>query len=187
MSDFITSILGFLRDRKAAQVIRTLLLNELRGKSVSEVLMLLETLKKTGKPFGSFLAATADGVLDMPLSQIQKLLGTKVPVKLVNPPAARSTKEKVAKARKLKMSPARKAQLKIQGEYIGHLRNATPAQKKTAKAIVKKDGMKAAIKFLLKKPAVKPVFVKLAKKPKSLKSPKVAASSKTAKATAKKA
>lgn len=183
MSGLIESIVAVFKDRKAEKKMRALLVDELRGKPLDEVLMLLEGVQKAAKPIGAFMARVADGLLHTPMSEMQKLLGSSMPsslTKFPNPSAARSTKEKVAKACKLKMSPARKAQLKIQGEYIGRLRSAKPMQKKTAKKIAKKDGMKAAIKFLLKKPAVKPAFVKLAKKPKASTS-KVAKPSKTAK------
>ena len=49
------------------------------------------------------------------------------------------------KGRKLKLSPARKAALAIQGEYIGHMRHLTARNKAKVKALKAAKGMKAAV------------------------------------------
>ncbi len=49
------------------------------------------------------------------------------------------------RARKLKLTPKRRAALKIQGAYIGHMRNLKPAQKARVKALKVAKGMRAAI------------------------------------------
>lgn len=51
----------------------------------------------------------------------------------------------VRKGRKLKLSPARKAALAIQGEYIGHMRHLNARDKAKVKALKAAKGMKAAV------------------------------------------
>src|SRR6267142_1267389 len=48
-------------------------------------------------------------------------------------------------ARKLKLSPKRRAQLKLQGKYMGYLRNLRPKQKAEVKKLLEKKGMMTAI------------------------------------------
>ena len=47
--------------------------------------------------------------------------------------------------RKLKLSPARRASLKLQGQYMGYLRNLKPRQKARVKALRATKGVRAAI------------------------------------------
>ena len=47
--------------------------------------------------------------------------------------------------RKLKLSPARKAALKLQGQYVGHMRGLAPAQKAKVKRVREAKGIRAAI------------------------------------------
>lgn len=47
--------------------------------------------------------------------------------------------------RKLKLSPARRAALKVQGQYMGYLRGLKPAQKKSVKAVAAAKGIAAAV------------------------------------------
>lgn len=47
--------------------------------------------------------------------------------------------------RKLKLSPHRRAELKLQGQYIGYLRNLKPRQKARVKALRAKKGLRAAV------------------------------------------
>jgi hypothetical protein len=47
--------------------------------------------------------------------------------------------------RKLKLSPARRAALKLQGQYMGYMRGLKPAQKKTVKALAASKGVSAAV------------------------------------------
>src|SRR2546426_1169518 len=49
-------------------------------------------------------------------------------------------------ARKSRLSPKRRAQLKLQGQYIGYIRQLKPRQKKELKRLFKKNGMEAAIR-----------------------------------------
>ena len=53
--------------------------------------------------------------------------------------------ERLAKKRKLKLSPKRRAALKLQGSYMGYLRNLKPRQKAQVKAVRAKRGIRAAI------------------------------------------
>ena len=50
-----------------------------------------------------------------------------------------------ARRRKLRLSPQRLAQLKVQGQYIGLIRNLKPAHKAKVKATRAAKGMRAAI------------------------------------------
>jgi hypothetical protein len=47
--------------------------------------------------------------------------------------------------RRLELSPKRRAALKLQGQYIGHLRNLKPRQKAQVKALRAEKGFRAAI------------------------------------------
>ena len=47
--------------------------------------------------------------------------------------------------RKLKLSARRRADLKLQGQYMGYLRNLKPRQKAQVKAMRAKKGVRAAI------------------------------------------
>ena len=51
------------------------------------------------------------------------------------------------RGRKLKLSAGRRAALKLQGQYMGHLRNLKPGQKARAKMLRVTKGMRAAIAF----------------------------------------
>ncbi len=47
--------------------------------------------------------------------------------------------------RKLNLSPARRAALKLQGQYMGYMRGLQPAQKKRVKALAASKGVSAAV------------------------------------------
>jgi hypothetical protein len=49
--------------------------------------------------------------------------------------------------RKLNLSPKRKAQLKLQGQYIGHMRMLPARQQARVKALRAEKGIRAAIRF----------------------------------------
>jgi hypothetical protein len=59
--------------------------------------------------------------------------------------AAAGGSNAVRRARKLKLSPTRRAALKLQGQYMGHLRNLKPALKSRVKAARNTKGIRAAI------------------------------------------
>ncbi len=48
-------------------------------------------------------------------------------------------------ARKLNLSPRRKAQLKLQGKYMGYVRQLRPKQKEAVRKVLETSGMNAAI------------------------------------------
>ena len=48
--------------------------------------------------------------------------------------------------RQVKITPKRRAQLKLQGAYMGHMRRLKPAQKLRVKAVKEKRGFEAAIR-----------------------------------------
>ena len=52
--------------------------------------------------------------------------------------------------RKLTITPKRRAQRKLHGSYIGHLRHLKPAQKLRVKAVKEKRGFEAAIRVAKK-------------------------------------
>jgi len=68
------------------------------------------------------------------------------------PVLAQATKATVAQAvaatpprRKLRLSPERRRALKLQGSYLGYMRQLKPTQKAKVKAVKAKKGMRVAI------------------------------------------
>jgi hypothetical protein len=67
------------------------------------------------------------------------------------PALAKETKASVTQAvakparRKLRLSPERRRALKLQGSYLGYMRQLKPTQKAKVKAVKAKKGMRAAI------------------------------------------
>ncbi len=49
------------------------------------------------------------------------------------------------RVRKLNLSPQRKAQLKLQGKYMGYVRQLRPRQKEDVRKVLEASGMSAAI------------------------------------------
>ena len=49
--------------------------------------------------------------------------------------------------RKLKITPKRRSQLKLQGQYMGFMRQLTASQKKRVRAVKEKSGHRAAIEM----------------------------------------
>jgi hypothetical protein len=47
--------------------------------------------------------------------------------------------------RKLTITPKRRSQLKLQGQYMGYMRQLSPAQKKRVRAVKERSGHRAAI------------------------------------------
>jgi hypothetical protein len=58
---------------------------------------------------------------------------------------ARAAKGAARPRRKLHLTPARRAQLELQGQYIGHMRMLPPRQQAAVKAMRVKKGMRPAI------------------------------------------
>ena len=84
------------------------------------------------------------------LAEMRKLLANKGAPKRVakSAPATKATAEPAP--RKLKITPERKAQLKLQGVYIGMVRNRPDAEKAKLKALAKAKGFAAAIEVMRK-------------------------------------
>lgn len=61
--------------------------------------------------------------------------------------AAQNRTSSARRGRKLRLSPARRAGLKLQGQYMGYLRNLPPRQKSRVKALRTTGGVRAAIKL----------------------------------------
>ena len=59
--------------------------------------------------------------------------------------SARAAKGAARPRRKLKLSPARRAQLELQGQYIGHMRMLPPKQQSAVKALRVEKGIRPAI------------------------------------------
>ena len=64
--------------------------------------------------------------------------------------AARAPKATTGKRRPAKLTPKRRAQLKLQGAYMGYMRQLKPAQKARVKAVKEKRGFEAAIRMARK-------------------------------------
>lgn len=59
--------------------------------------------------------------------------------------SARAAKGAARPRRKLKLSPARRAQLELQGQYIGHMRMLPAKQQASVKALRLEKGIRPAI------------------------------------------
>jgi hypothetical protein len=59
--------------------------------------------------------------------------------------AASAAEPESPRGRKLKLSPARRAALKLQGQYMGYLRNLAPKRKARVKSARTTKGIRAAI------------------------------------------
>lgn len=59
---------------------------------------------------------------------------------------AAATNGKPTPRRKMTITPQRRAQLKLQGQYMGYMRQLKPRQKAQAKAAKEKGGYRAGIK-----------------------------------------
>jgi hypothetical protein len=79
------------------------------------------------------------------LTAIDRSLGRLVA--LTNGAGRGASWERGPQKRKLKLSPKRRAALKLQGSYIGYLRNLQPRQKAQVKALRAEKGFRAAITF----------------------------------------
>lgn len=64
--------------------------------------------------------------------------------------ATRDSGSPSRRGRKLRLSPGRRATLKLQGRYMGHLRSLKPRQKARVKTLRATKGLRAAISFAKK-------------------------------------
>jgi hypothetical protein len=60
-------------------------------------------------------------------------------------PLIRAEARQEAPRRSITITPARRAALKLQGQYMGHMRGLKPAQKKKVKRIKETKGIRSAI------------------------------------------
>jgi hypothetical protein len=116
-------------------------------------------------------------VLSLPLDDLVGIVGdpvkptveaykpTKPSIFRLKKPVAKAAPKAQAERKPMVMSAARKAGLKLQGQYMGHLRGALPPVQAQAKKIKAKDGYKAALVFLAKAKAGKLPVKAQAKKP----------------------
>ena len=74
------------------------------------------------------------------LRQLQKSFDRLAPLL-----GAGATSNEKHQRRKLKITPSRRAALKLQGRYMGHMRGLKPAQKAKIKKIRERKGIRAAI------------------------------------------
>lgn len=84
------------------------------------------------------------------IAEMKKLLtGKGAPTKAAKAAPAKKTVVEAA-PRKLKITPKRKAQLKLQGVYIGMIRSLPDAQKAKIKTLAKVKGFGAAVAVMRK-------------------------------------
>ena len=82
-------------------------------------------------------------VIGRSLSNIARALVRLTP--LIAAASGATSRNPMDGARKLTLSPKRRAALKLQGQYMGYLRNLKPAQKTRVKAARTTKGIRAAI------------------------------------------
>jgi hypothetical protein len=85
------------------------------------------------------------GAIRRSLLSIEKALRSLSPLLRAAPAAGREGSTQ--RARKLTLSPARRAALKLQGQYMGHVRRLKPRQKARVKALRASKGVPAAIRL----------------------------------------
>jgi hypothetical protein len=83
--------------------------------------------------------------IQMALAVISDSLGRLVPLLKATPATGQPPSK-----RKLRLSPARRATLKLQGQYMGHMRSLGPRQKARVKVLKAAKGFPAAIKLAKK-------------------------------------
>ena len=79
------------------------------------------------------------------LQSIRVSLGRLVPLLGVDSRQLRPVPAPPAPARRLKLSPARRAALKLQGQYMGYMRGLKPRQKARVKALAAAKGVGTAV------------------------------------------
>jgi hypothetical protein len=78
------------------------------------------------------------------LRRLERQLRGLVPA-LTSEAKATAVRGATAARRRLRLSPARRRALKLQGSYLGYMRQLKPVQKARVKAMKAKKGMRAAI------------------------------------------
>ncbi|MBZ5640841.1 MAG: hypothetical protein LAO51_19055 [Acidobacteriia bacterium] len=87
-------------------------------------------------------------IIRQSLTAIDRSLGRLVA--LTNGAGRGVTVEPKGRKRKLKLSPERRAALKLQGQYMGYLRKLKPRQKAQVKALRAEKGFRAAIAMAMR-------------------------------------
>lgn len=82
-------------------------------------------------------------IIRQSLTAIERSLGRLVA--LTNGAGRGVSLDRGRKKRALNLSPQRRAALKLQGQYMGYLRNLKPRQKARVKALRAEKGLRAAI------------------------------------------
>ncbi|MBZ5637420.1 MAG: hypothetical protein LAO51_01545 [Acidobacteriia bacterium] len=84
-------------------------------------------------------------IIRQSLTAIDRSLGRVVA--LTNRAVRGASADRGPQKRKLKLSPKRRAELKLQGQYMGYVRRLKPRQKAQVKALRMEKGVRAAIEI----------------------------------------
>lgn len=111
--------------------------------SAEQARYVLDTLMKQGRVKWAHVQKVVKGQLEIEklrerLSSLEKMVGR-------SGPARRG--RKASKVVRRKMSPKTRALRRLQGKYMGHVRNLKAAEKARVKAVREKQGIGAAIKL----------------------------------------
>jgi hypothetical protein len=167
MDTFVKSIIEVARSKEMKSAFQKLVIDQLAGKTAEEAERLLMTLETVGPVLSNVITSTAKSLRRMPFADLVRLLGEFVGKGFVPKAAANTPSKAEPKTRKpMVMSAARKAGLKLQGQYMGRLRGALPPVQAQAKKIKAASGYKAALAFLVKAKSGK-LPVKAPAKPKA--------------------
>ena len=119
-----------------------------------------ELEQRIGDIAGKFARSVVDALRNMTVDELGWLLRSPVAASTAGAATTRPVRKakttkprpvaaaKAAAPRKLKLSPARKAALRIHGTYIGLVRGLPAAEKAKMKLLAKKNGMKAAVEAM---------------------------------------
>jgi hypothetical protein len=156
MMDF-DGMLNAIADPRIVEGLRRNIVEQLKDMPLSEIGATLALLEKAGPVFIKAVTKAVGTLRRMPIDQLAALLHSGSADLVAKPKAAAKTPPKAEpKTRKpMVMSAARKAGLKLQGQYMGYLRAVSPVVKAQAKKIKAASGYKAALDFLAKAKAGK--------------------------------
>lgn len=83
--------------------------------------------------------------IQMAFRQLDRSFGRLLPALAANQKSVTPARPVVAPRRKMHITPARRAAMKLQGRYLGYMRQLKPAQKVKVKKIRAANGIRAAI------------------------------------------
>ncbi len=143
----LSGMLQAIGDPRVGEGLQLQIVESLKDKPLSEIGPMLTLLEKAGPVLVKAMSKAVAGLRRLPIDQLAALLHGKRAAKVsAAKPAAPAKKT----PRKMKMTPARKAQLKVQGHYMGLLRGVKNAgARKAIKKIAAAKGMEAATKHIL--------------------------------------